>query len=659
MLMLSRFVRALPCLLLASSFAAEKTLPPPGIAVSASDRAELEAGLLRLGNSMAKLQTNPLYPDVAVYHKAVRFALEGNEFYKPEEIQAAKKLLAEGEARAAALANGSSPWATATGLVVRGYVSKIDRSIQPYGLVIPPSYAPDRPHRWRLDAWFHGRGDTLTEVSFITGRESSPGEFTPRDTIVLHLYGRYCNASKFAGETDFFEALEAVKKQYPIDEHRILVRGFSMGGATTWHIAAHHAGEWAAAAPGAGFAETAEYSPLYRTGQVKPEWWEQKLWHLTNATDYALNFAQLPVVAYNGEIDPQKQAADIMARYMAEEGMHLSRVVGPGTAHKYHPDSKVEISRILDGIAEKGNDFYPRTLHFTTWTLAYNQMKWITLDGLEQHWERARIDAEIQDSHTITARTRNISALTLHFGPGGVPLDTAIRTIVVLDGQQVAPEGPASDRSWTAHFRKVNGKWQSGEETGLHKKHNLQGPIDDAFLDSFIMVTPTGKPLAPPVSSWVTSEESRALREWRRQFRGEAQERKDSEITDAEIAGSNLILWGDPGSNKILSRIQSQLPIQWTADSITVGNTHFPAASHALVMIYPNPLNPRKYVVLNSGFTFREAAYASNSLQNAALPDYAVVDTRVPPDSRWPGKIADANFFSEQWSLLPSVPHQK
>ena len=119
-----------------------------------------------------------------------------------------------------------------TGLVVRGYVSKIDKTVQPYGLVIPESYSPALPRKWRLDAWFHGRSETgdRSERSWRSGCRI-PGEFTPPDTIVLHLYGRYCNANKFAGEVDLFEALDDVKRRYPIDEDRISVRGFSMGGA--------------------------------------------------------------------------------------------------------------------------------------------------------------------------------------------------------------------------------------------------------------------------------------------------------------------------------------------------------------------------------------------------------------------------------------------
>ena len=39
----------------------------------------------------------------------------------------------------------------------------------------------------------------------------------------------------------------------------------------------------------------------------------------------------------------------------------------------------------------------------------------------------------------------------------------------------------------------------------------------------------------------------------------------DTDVTDADIANSNLVLWGDPGSNKVLARIADKLPVKWTA----------------------------------------------------------------------------------------------
>src|SRR4030095_2788377 len=159
-----------------------KAVPPAGVEIGAQDRAELEAGLQRLRASIDKLAGNPLLPDVLIYHEAVRYALQYNEFFKLDEIAKARTLLLHGEERARQLADGKPAWPTARGLVARGYLSKIDRSVQPFGLVVPATYSSDTPHRWRLDIWFHGRNETLSEVNFLSDRESKPGEFTPPDT---------------------------------------------------------------------------------------------------------------------------------------------------------------------------------------------------------------------------------------------------------------------------------------------------------------------------------------------------------------------------------------------------------------------------------------------------------------------------------------------
>lgn len=94
-----------------------------------------------------------------------------------------------------------------------------------------------------------------------------------------------------------------------------------------------------------------------------------------------------------------------------------------------------------------------------------------------------------------------------------------------------------------------------------------------------------------------------------------------------------------------------KLPIQWTKDTLTFGAQTASAADHAPILIFPNPANQERYVVLNSGFTFRMGAKTSNSLQTPKLPDWAVIDLKTPPDDQWPGKVVDAGFFNESWEF--------
>ncbi len=80
----------------------------------------------------------------------------------------------------------------------------------------------------RLDVVLHGRNGTLTESSFIAAHEGKP--YPQGETgLILHVYGRGNNAYRWAGETDVFEAMKAVERNYRVDPRRVLLRGFSMG----------------------------------------------------------------------------------------------------------------------------------------------------------------------------------------------------------------------------------------------------------------------------------------------------------------------------------------------------------------------------------------------------------------------------------------------
>ena len=636
-----------------------RRIPPTGIVIRDTDKTELMQGAEALGKRIESLKTRlkkspellALLPDVQIFHNAARYGVLYNEFYNQREIETAKALLKQGDERASQLEKGEHPWTAQTGLVVRGYKSKIDGSVQPFGLVIPDDYKAANGLAYRLDIWYHGRGENLTETNFLNEHQRSRGEFAPENAIVLHPYGRYCNANKFAGEIDTFEALKSVQKQYSIDDNRIAVRGFSMGGAACWQFATHFAGQWAAAAPGAGFSETPDFTGAFRDAAHPPTWYEQKLWRIYDGVDYAVNLFNCPTVAYSGEVDGQRQAAVMMENALAKEGMTLNHIIGPKAQHFYEAGAKKEVARQVDALVAAGRNNFPSEVRFTTWTLRYDTMKWVKLDGMEKHWERARLNASWKD-HAFSVKTENASAFSISTPIDG-PWRQGDKLTVEADGQAIALVPTVGQAGgFSASFRKEGGNWKIAKPGGdgkLAKVHGLQGPIDDAFMDSFVMVRPTGTPLNAKTDAWVKKEMNHAIVHWRRTYRGEAPVRDDAEVTKADIANSNLILWGDPGSNSVLKKILAKLPLKWDSSKLILGSLSADSGHVVPVLIYPNPLNPKKYVVLNSGFTFRENAYENNARQNAKLPDYAFVDTDFPADSRWPGKVLEAGFFGERW----------
>ncbi|MEO2091178.1 MAG: prolyl oligopeptidase family serine peptidase [Gemmataceae bacterium] len=586
----------------------------------------------------------------------MRWALDYDEMYittqpKRDDVATAKAHIKTGLQRAKELRDGKPSWTTATGLLVRGYKSKIDGSVQPYGLVIPPEYDFKGDKKHRLDFWWHGRSENNLELSFIAERQRNKGEFTPPGAIVVHPFGRFSNANKFAGEIDSFEVLDHVRKHYRIDDSRIVARGFSMGGAACWQYAVHYPTLFCAAAPGAGFAETKEFLGNFQNEKVKPEWWEQKLWRMYDATEYAGNLFNLPTVAYSGENDRQKQAADIMVKYAKAAGVEFPHVIGAKAGHNYTPDARKEINEKIDAVVAKGLPKDRSEIKFTTYTLRYNQCDWLTVTGLERHWEKATVSGTRKNG-AVNLTTSGVTTLR-------VRMPQTESGSITVDGKAVAFNLPFKDGEVVAVQKDKSG-WSipiPDERDG--KSPGLQGPIDDAFMGSFLMVRPTGTPVTKPTGEWVQKEMKHATDHWRKQFRGDAPIKDDKDVTADDIKNNNLVLWGDAASNAVLGKMAAKLPFQWVSRKegeqvvthLTLGGDTYDSASHMPVLIFPNPLNPAKYVVLNSGFTYREYDYLNNARQVPKLPDYAVIDVSTPANSRFPGKVVRAGFFDEQWKL--------
>jgi hypothetical protein len=344
---------------------------------------------------------------------------------------------------------------------------------------------------------------------------------------------------------------------------------------------------------------------------------------------------------------------------LAEHDIKMTHIIGPATEHKIHPESKIEIESRLANLVGSRSAQTPILLEFTTYTLSHHRMHWIDVQGLNEHWSEATVRAEIAGPLAIKIDTQNVTRLRLDFAAGHWPGNPRGRVAIEIDGTLLGSDHPnapvvASDRSMECVLILNNGKWQylidsNTNKDQLAKRPGLQGPIDDAFNDSFIFVIPSGKSSDPITQAWYEKESAHAMQQWRSHFRGDVRVVRDDEVSEQLIASANLILFGDAKSNRIIERISASLPIRWDEKEITIGTHTYPSAGHVAAVIYPNPLNRDRYVVLNSGFTFREYDYLNNARQTPKLPDWAIIDVTGGSTTRDPGKITAAGFFDEAW----------
>ncbi len=620
-----------------------RALPPAGIEIDAADRDALKAGLDALqgrltivGRPGARDSTRV---DIEIYLKAVRSALDGNEFYRRQDVAAAHELLRSAGKRLDQLHdNGrSGSWFENRGLVVRGYRSAIDGSVQPYGLEIPEDLDLLKPVP--LYVWLHGRNDMLTDLAFISERSKKPEQLQPKHAIVLHPFGRSCLGWKSTAEIDVLEAIESVCDRYPIDRDRIVLAGFSMGGAGAWHIGAHYADRFAAVHAGAGFVDVKRYQKL--TAEKMPPAYERRMWDVYDVPKYVRNLFNLSVVAYSGELDKQKDAADFMGEAFKAEGRDLTHLIGPGMGHKYHPEVLSQVMAKLDEAVRAGRSTKPEAVSLETRTLRYNRMHWVEILGLDQHWQDSRVDAKLTSPDGLEVTTKNIHSLRLS------PPRAVER--IAIDGQELtAPKTEAIE------LIKQNGQWSVTTAKALRKlnrkRPGQQGPIDDVLLEPFLVVTPSGKS-SPEVDRWVSFELEHFRRRWKGVYRATLREVLDVNLTGDERAHNHLICFGDAKSNSVLREVASMLPIPLENEKWQLGDQAFDAGTHVPLLIAPNPLNPARYFVINSGPTHREAHDRTNSLQNPKLGDWAMIDVRTAPTAEQPGKILAAGVFDEDWKV--------
>ena len=631
------------CLLVASLLAAGVLQAPPVQPPSADETRAIEKKLADLSSRVAALRAKNADPalvaDVDVYRKAAEYLLRfPEEFATKAFITDTLALLDTGVTRARELEGGAPSWPKRTGHVVRAYVSRLDGSVQPYALTIPDSYDGSRPVR--LDIWQHGTNRTLNEVAFVTQQQKDRPIPLEQDYIQLEPLGRTNVSYRWAGEADLFESLASVQQRYNIDPKRIVLRGFSMGGASSWHLGLHHPGQWAAIEAGAGYTETRRYGRRENLPTF-----QQAMLHYYDAVDYALNAFNTPTVGYGGEIDAQLQASVNIREQLTNEGFRFQQdgpfrwvthdlralfLVGPKTGHSWHPDSRAESNAFIAQVL-KSADKVPSHLRFVTYTTRFNKSHWLTVDGLEETYARADVDARRSDDRKqYTVTTRNIDRLSF---------ETSAAATFTLDNQIL--KGGANPS-----FEKTNGRWTLSKTAarGLRKSHGLQGPVDDAFMDAFLCVRPTGAAWHPVTEAWATKTLETFRLNFAKWLRGDVRVKDDRAVTASDIADYHLILFGDPGSNAVIANVISKLPIRWSKTEVAIGARTFASADHVPVLVYPNPLNPKRYIVINSGHTFGDDDFrGTNAWLYPRLGDYSVLTAN--------GDIAVSGFFDEQWRL--------
>ncbi len=474
--------------------------------------------------------------------------------------------------------NRAVPQSLPAGPQVQTFFSNVDDTEQPYGLYIPEHYDPSK--KYPLVVMLHGAGSNhRLALRRVFGKSNANGEtdveasryfpdWLPVDYIVASPLARGTMGYQGIAEKDVYDVLADVEKRFNIDENRVYLTGLSMGGGGTLWIGLTRPDIWAAIAP---------VCPAPPTGTI----------------DLAGNALNFPVNFFQGGADPvvKPQGTRDFESRMKDLGVQTEYHEVPGVGHNVW-ENAYQDEYMFHWFDKYVRNPYPDSVFFASYHLKYNKAYWVSLNRIGPG-ELAMIDAKFISPNHVEIKTSHIDAFTLHLA--GHPMFTPDKELQVkIDGKNMKIR--VSD---SVTFLLEDWKWTTGTyQEGLNsKKAGLEGPVADAFSSRHIYVFGTeDKPGREVIMK--RAEEVQGASNWS-VYRGEFLGRimvfprtiSDSQVRPSDFESSNLILFGNKETNRVIEKYSDQLPLQLNPDS----------ADYGLLYIYPIG---NHYFVINSGLTW-------------------------------------------------------
>ena len=432
--------------------------------------------------------------------------------------------------------------------------SSADDSTQPYALYVPANLEPGRKYPLVISLHMEETDHLLNLRQLMAARAGVP---------FLAACPSVRGGMSYRGlaETDIYDMLADLKRRFPVDEDRIYLTGISTGGGGALRLALTRPDLWAAVAPVCAEIPS-ELEPL------------------------AGNALDLPVELFHGEADPIVPAASSRRwqKRLLDLGVHAEYVEYPAVRHNAW-ERAYRNGAVYDWFAKFRRNRFPERVRFTSSAYRYSAAYWVRLDRLTPGTPAA-IDARFTARNRISVATSALDGFTLHL-EGHPEFSAAEPLEVEIDGARLRPKGRAS----VSFVRAAHG-WISGSAPppAGAKRAGLEGPLADALVSRHVYIYGTAdapgeeevrrrREIAEQAANWSTP---------RARVETSFPVQSDRAVSDRDLAGSNLILFGNKETNVLIARFARQLQIELNSS----------AADYGLVFIASVD---GRYIVVNSG----------------------------------------------------------
>ena len=516
------------------------------------------------------------------------------------------------------LSKGQSYFAEKGTLTELAYIAQNDGTVQPYYLHLPRNYDPARP--WPLIVFLHGYvpGTSMLDPWVLSEDVCQLAE--DNGCILLIPYGRRNTDFQGVGEVDVLASTEDVKALYSIDPSRIYMSGVSMGGMGAWNMALRHPGMYAATTPISGqtdmhvwwqgvlfdWPRSRDDIPPFR--RLLVEW--------DNPIDLVMNARNQPMFVQHGERDsliPVEQSRTMVAAAKALD-IPIKLHEFEGASHYIYWDLPC-FRNAWTWTRDFTLSDNPERITYKTYSLEYDTAFWLQIVDFVQWGKAATVDCDVTAKGTaLRIKTENVRLLRVDVRKA--PLRKVEDFRITLNGKRRVARATAN---WDLYIlcddvERKQRPWPP------NKRNGLCGPVEEVFDTAFMLVVGTVGGRAADPGNAVRAK--KWAKDWDEFADGAPRVKLDSEVTDEDIANFNLVLFGTSRTNSVLRRMAARLPIKIGDHQYTVAGKTYAGNDLGLVMCYPNPLAPDRYVAIYAGELYGEKCGINH--KHDLIPDFIV-----------------------------------
>ncbi len=424
-----------------------------------------------------------------------------------------------------------------------------------------------------------------------------------------------------SADVELVEAMDAICREFSVDRDRVFLTGWSDGGFTSLWLASRNPHLVAGIVP-------------YCAN-----------WQYMNIG--AVGLFNVPTLVADGWQDGGYNTKQFV-RWHILRNMGFD-ITGLWSHHGHNYtgyEDVTEFKMYMNWAKTKRRNLWPKRVRYATWGLSWPRAYWFRIERMIEPYTPAQFDAQVEQNR-IEVKTWNVGGYRLMLSDKLV--DPSKDVTVVTNGTP-SYSGGYKEEIVVDVTMPPSGRF--AKNAAMPGDILAQIERSSYGIDNYLKIADRRWMYISP-----TAADPAALKLLAKWLPDDA--KTDSEVTATDIAEHNLFIFGGPDINKLAKRIAADLPVKFAKGGFTIGSNVYDQPTHCVKLLHPNPLNPKKYIIL---YAFNDAenfvknqffSMSKESLWGFRSGDCVVSGIRSEP-RKWGVAIGQSNWRNDVYVLGPN-----